>query len=52
LGIALLALPGASAKKQETEHIAKAHQIYVNQEKEAPQAESDDVIEIERTSLR
>lgn len=48
LGIALLALPGASAKKQETGSTSQKHtQIYVNQEKEAPQAESDDVIEIE-----
>ena len=48
LSIALLALPGASAKKQETGSTSQKHtQIYVNQEKGAPRAESDDVIEIE-----
>lgn len=48
LSIALLALPGASAKKQETGSTPQKHtQIYINQEKEAPQVESDDVIEIE-----
>jgi len=48
LSIALLALPGASAKKQETGSTSQKHtQIYINQDKEAPRAESDDVIEIE-----
>jgi membrane-associated protease RseP (regulator of RpoE activity) len=48
LSIALLALPGASAKKQETGSTPQKHtQIYINQDKEAPPAESDDVIEIE-----
>jgi serine protease Do len=48
LSIALLALPGASAKKQETGSTSQKHtQIYVNQEKGAPRAESDDVIEFE-----
>src|SRR5208337_1261271 len=48
LSIALLALPGASAKKQDTGSTSQKHtQIYINQDKEAPQAESDDVIEVE-----
>src|SRR5271157_4513505 len=48
LSIALLAMPGASAKQQETGSTSQKHtQIYINQEKEAPQAESDEVIEIE-----
>jgi len=48
LSIALLALPGASAKKQETGSTSQKHaQIYINQDKEAPRAESDEVIEIE-----
>jgi S1-C subfamily serine protease len=48
LSIALLALPGASAKQQGTGSTSQKHtQIYINQEKEAPGAESDDVIEIE-----
>ncbi len=48
LSIALLALPGASARKQETGSTSQEHtQIYVNQEKGAPRAESDAVIEIE-----
>ena len=48
LSIALLALPGASAKKQETGSTSQKHtQIYINQEKKAPQVESDDVFEIE-----
>ena len=48
LTIALLALPGASANKQETGSTPQKHtQIYINQDKESPRAESNDVIEIE-----
>ena len=48
LSIALIALPGASAKKQETGSTSQKHtQIYVNQDKDDPGAESDKVIEIE-----
>jgi serine protease Do len=48
LSIALLAVPGSSAKKQEAGSTSQKHtQIYVNQEKEAPRVESNDVIEIE-----
>ncbi|HKM83509.1 MAG TPA: PDZ domain-containing protein [Candidatus Acidoferrum sp.] len=48
LSVALLASPGASAKKQETGSTSQKHtQIYINQDKEAPRAESDDVVEIE-----
>jgi len=46
MSIALLALPGASAKKQETGSTSQKHtQIYVNQDD--PGLESDEVIEIE-----
>jgi S1-C subfamily serine protease len=48
LSIVLFALPGASAKKQENGSTSQKHtQIYVNQDREAPRAESGDVIEIE-----
>jgi len=48
LSIALIALPGASAKKQETGSTSQKHtQIYVNQDKDDPGAESDKAIEIE-----
>ncbi len=48
LSIALLALPGAATTKQETGSASQKHtQIYLNQDKETPRAESDDVVEIE-----
>ena len=48
LSIALLALPGASAKQQAAGSTSQKHtQIYINQEKEAPQTESGEVFEIE-----
>ena len=48
LTIALLALPGASANKQVAGSTPQKHtQIYINQDKESPRAESNDVIEIE-----
>src|SRR5271165_2967538 len=47
LSLTLLALPGASAKKQETGSKSQKHtQIYVNQDDD-PGLESDSVIEIE-----
>jgi membrane-associated protease RseP (regulator of RpoE activity) len=47
LSIALLALPGASAKKQDNASTSQKHsQIYI-QDNGTPGAESDDVVEIE-----